>query len=588
MRRILAYILVTLPLLLMAPAINVQASAATPKAKTSQTRAGKKKSAQKKKKAAPRTADQVKQDRQNNARQMRETRRQITLNTRETEQRLNQLNLLEGEIAECNTGISRQTAQLDRINSRITATSDSIIQLDNRLKAITDRYITAIRRSQGHRRQTSELAFIFSSDSFSQAWRRLRSLKQFNRWRDRRSREIASVKEQLDGRRKALATLREQAARQLEELNGSRTTLLRKQSETNVLLERLRSEGGELKQIMAQRQKEAASLDAELDRIIAEEARRQEELRLKKEAEERKAREEAERKARIAEEERIAREAREAEEAKKAEAQRIAAEKKAEQARLLAEQQKQAEAQAKTEAEKQAARQARKEAQAEEKKQKEAAAKAEKERIRAEKEAAKKAREEARKRAKEGKPVRHSGKNNGRGDTGAPASSAAAPKLNSHLSGGVDGIASAAAIPSGVDFNTAKGKLPFPVEGRYTIVKRFGRQKHPTLPHVETNNSGIDIATARGAAVHAVFDGEVSAVFRPDGYNNVIVIRHGRYMTVYANLGAITVSTGQKVKAGQSLGTLYADPDDSDARSVLHFEIRNQRQKENPELWLRH
>ena len=86
--------------------------------------------------------------------------------------------------------------------------------------------------------------------------------------------------------------------------------------------------------------------------------------------------------------------------------------------------------------------------------------------------------------------------------------------------------------------------------------------------------------------MRTVFDGEVSAVFRPDGYNNVVVIRHGRYMTVYANLGSLSVSTGPKVKAGQSIGTGYTDPNDNN-RSVLHFEIRNQRQKEDPELWLR-
>ncbi|MDE6627820.1 MAG: M23 family metallopeptidase, partial [Muribaculaceae bacterium] len=226
--------------------------------------------------------------------------------------------------------------------------------------------------------------------------------------------------------------------------------------------------------------------------------------------------------------------------------------------------------------------------------------KAQAEKEAAEKDAAKKAGKEAadkkeknkkEKKKKGEKPVRHTGKNNGRGESTAPAPAAAAdaPRLNSQPAAtGVEGVAASSPVPAGVDFNAAKGKLPFPVQGRYTIVKRFGRQKHPTLPHVETNNSGIDIAADRGAAVRAVFDGEVSAVFRPDGYNNVIVLRHGRYMTVYANLGSISVATGQKVKAGQTLGTLFADPGAPDARSVLHFEIRNQRQKENPETWLRH
>ena len=125
-----------------------------------------------------------------------------------------------------------------------------------------------------------------------------------------------------------------------------------------------------------------------------------------------------------------------------------------------------------------------------------------------------------------------------------------------------------------------------PVSGKYIIVKKFGRQKHPTLPHVEINNSGIDLQTATSAPVKAVYAGEVSAVFRPEGYNSVVVIRHGTHMTVYANLGSVSVSTGQKVKAGQNIGSVFSDPKDN-GRSVLHFEVRDGRKKENPELWLR-
>ena len=131
-----------------------------------------------------------------------------------------------------------------------------------------------------------------------------------------------------------------------------------------------------------------------------------------------------------------------------------------------------------------------------------------------------------------------------------------------------------------------KGRLPMPVSGKYIIVKTFGRQKHPTLPHVEINNSGIDIQTASGAQVKAVYGGEVSAVFRPDGYNHVVVLRHGDYLTVYANLGSISVSPGQTVSAGQTIGTVYVDPNDSN-RSVLHFELRHGREKQDPALWLR-
>lgn len=563
---------------------------AGPKSSTAK-KTGKKSSPSKNSK--PRTAAEVKQAKHRNAGEIRETQRKIKLNTRETEQRLNQLDLLEGEISECNASIGRLSHSVDSINSAIRLAGDSIAALDGRLDAITEKYVRAIRRTQGHRKQMSELAFIFSSESFSQAYRRMRSLRQFAKWRRRRSEEISAMRAELDTRRTQLSSMKQQASATLGQLNGEKATLLKKQGETSSLVDRLKHEGGELREIMARRQKEAQSLDAELDRIIAEEAARQERLRREREEAERKAREEEARRAREAEEVRLAAE-REAEEARLAEAEAKAAKEAEEKAAAARKAEKEAQVKA-AEAERKARETADKEAKELAKKEREAAKKAEQERVKAEKEAAKKAKEAekqaAREKARKGKPVKHAGRNNGRGDATSPApspsaSTGTAPTLKAPAAAGVSGMAPAADLPTGGNFENYKGKLPFPVEGRYTIVKRFGRQKHPTLQHVETTNSGIDMQTAPGASVRSVFDGEVSAVFRPDGYNNVVVIRHGSYMTVYANLGSITVSTGQKVKAGQSIGTVYTDSNDGN-RSILHFEIRNRRQKENPELWLR-
>ena len=541
-----------------------------------------------KKNAKPRTAAEVKQAKQRNARDMKETRRKIQLNTRETEQRLNQLNLLEGEISDCNANIATLSHSLDSINTSIRTANDSINALDGRLAAITDKYVKAIRRTQGHHSEMNELAFIFSSDSFTQAYRRLRSLRQFSKWRKRRSIEITAMRSELDRKRSELATMKQRAASALSRINGEKAVLVKKQGETNELVGRLKKESGELQEIMSRRQREAASLDAELDRIIAEEAARQERLRREREEAERKARLEAERKAREAEEAREAAE-REAEQQRIAQAEAKAAREAEQRAQAAREAEKKAQSKA-AEAERKARESADKAAKEQAKKERQAAKKAEQERIKAEKEAEKKAREAekqaAREKARKGKPVKHQGKNNGRGTVETPAPGGTAPTLKAPVAAGASAVAPKAEMPVGTDFESYRGRLPFPVDGRYTIVKRFGRQKHPTLPHVETTNSGIDMQTTPGAAVRTVFDGEVSAVFRPDGYNNVVVIRHGQYMTVYANLGSITVSTGQKVKAGQAIGNVYTDANDGN-RSILHFEIRNRRAKENPELWLK-
>lgn len=135
-------------------------------------------------------------------------------------------------------------------------------------------------------------------------------------------------------------------------------------------------------------------------------------------------------------------------------------------------------------------------------------------------------------------------------------------------------------------FSANKGRLLFPVSGRYKIVRQFGRQPHPTQRHVVTDNSGIDIEVPTGTSARAVFDGTVSAIFRQDGFNTIVMLRHGKYLTVYAGLSACNVRQGQHIKAGHLLGTIHSDPAD-DNRTILHFEVRDERQKLNPILWVK-
>ena len=135
-------------------------------------------------------------------------------------------------------------------------------------------------------------------------------------------------------------------------------------------------------------------------------------------------------------------------------------------------------------------------------------------------------------------------------------------------------------------FESNKGKLPFPVTGKYKIVSHFGVNKHPELKYVTTDNGGIDIETQPGAVAHAIYEGKVSAIFRQEGFNTVVMIRHGSYLTIYVNLSEIYVRTGEKVKMNQNIGKIYSDREDGN-RTILHFEIRKEKTKLNPEQWMR-
>lgn len=160
----------------------------------------------------------------------------------------------------------------------------------------------------------------------------------------------------------------------------------------------------------------------------------------------------------------------------------------------------------------------------------------------------------------------------------------ASSKGNSEMAAVTSGNAESRALSG--SFESNRGRLLFPVRGRYTIVKGFGRQTHPDLPNVVTDNPGIDIAASEGAKARSIFEGTVSGIFSQDGYNKVVMVRHGSYISIYANLSSINVRMGEKVRANQDLGTIYRDPE-YDNKPVLHFELRRERAKLNPMQWIR-
>ena len=135
------------------------------------------------------------------------------------------------------------------------------------------------------------------------------------------------------------------------------------------------------------------------------------------------------------------------------------------------------------------------------------------------------------------------------------------------------------------NFGSNRGKLPYPVTGRYTVVATFGEQQHSELKYVRTSNSGIDIQTAPGADARAVFNGVVTRVFVVPGYNNSVIVRHGNYLTVYSNLSQVYVKAGDAVSTRQTLGKIYSDPEEGQA-TILHFQLWKEKTKLNPLPWL--
>lgn len=133
------------------------------------------------------------------------------------------------------------------------------------------------------------------------------------------------------------------------------------------------------------------------------------------------------------------------------------------------------------------------------------------------------------------------------------------------------------------NFEGNKGKLPWPVASG-VVTKKYGNNPHPTQSKVVVFNNGIDISTEQGAKALCVFDGQVSTVFNT-GSTNVVMVRHGLYFTLYANLDKVFVKTGDKVKTGEKLGLIHTGANDN--ITTLHFEVWNDKNNTNPEMWLK-
>jgi septal ring factor EnvC (AmiA/AmiB activator) len=136
----------------------------------------------------------------------------------------------------------------------------------------------------------------------------------------------------------------------------------------------------------------------------------------------------------------------------------------------------------------------------------------------------------------------------------------------------------------GENFSENKGRLPWPVE-KGIITSQFGLQKHPVLKYVTENNIGIEITSLGNTAVRSIFKGEVAKVFSIKGANATIIIRHGKYLTVYQNVVDLKVKQGDKVETKQEIGSVFCDTDNGN-KAILKFMIFEEKEKLDPESWI--
>ena len=408
--------------------------------------------------------------------QIAETEELLKTTNKSVGSQLNGLNALTGQIAERHRYIENINADLIAVDSELVYIDRQLDSLNIGLEEKKRRYEASLKYLYKNHSIQEKLMFIFSAESLSQTYNRLRYVREYATYQRLQGNEIIRKQEQISLKQAELDSVRNEKIHLLAERAQEKRKLEVQEQQAQQVIKDLRSKQKGLQDEINKKRREANQLNNQIDKLIAieiENARKRAEEEARKEAEARKKAE--------------------------AEAKAKAAENKTASAPATA------------------------------------------------------------------KPAAPAAK---------PAT-AAKPEVYSM---------SKADRELSSDFAANRGKLPMPITTSYIIVSHYGQYNVAGLRNVTLDNKGIDIQGKPGAQARAIFNGKVAAVFQLNGLFNVLV-RHGSYISVYCKLAKSDVKQGDIVSTRQVLGTVYSDASDNN-RTVLHFQLRKEKDKLNPETWL--
>lgn len=515
--------------------------------------------------------------------EIQENELQVKKKQKDVDQRLQKIMLLDTEIGQQQKTIDQIATDVKGINGNIEVLKGQLKSLQTQLTERRKKFILSMRYMARHRSIQDKIMFIFSAKSLSQMYRRLRFVREYASYQRAQGELLKAKQAQVDNKHIQLKQVRVQKYTLLYKDRQAHAQMQSKRLEQQQVVNSLKKDQQTLQTVIAQRRKTQQTINAQIDKLVAieiqkariraqAEARAQAAARAaaaKKRAEDIARKREAAIKAAQENARRVAEaKAREAKAKAMAEAAERAAEKekreaaeKAEKARQEAEKARQAalqEASARREA-------ARKKAEDAERKAKEAQQRAEK------KAAAEKAL--AYQQAREAEANRIAAERKAAADKERAAREAeAARKANT----ADNSLTNADRAMTG-SFANNRGRLPMPMTGK--IVTHFGQYNVAGMSNIRLNSNGINIKGAAGSPVRSVFMGEVSGIFNAGG-STIVMVRHGIYISVYCNLANVSVHRGQNVGTGQTLGTV-------NSTGVLHFQLRKETAKLNPEQWIR-
>jgi septal ring factor EnvC (AmiA/AmiB activator) len=467
----------------------------------------------------------------------------ITTTKQDVRTQLTNLAVLNGQIDERKRYISGIETDMNTLDGQITLLQQQLKNLQGELDVKKAKYKRSMAYMSRNKTIQNQLLFVLSAGKVTQMFRRLRYVREYANYQRAQGEQIEAKQMQVMKKRSDLQAAKGEKNALLLEGQQARAKLEVQQHQNESIVSDLQKRQRSLLGEVARKKKQSASLNAQIDRLIAQEiaaAKKRAEAEARKKAASRAAADAQRRAAAVAR--------RKAAAAAAAENARQVAAAKAEQ--------KRAEARAEAAAKKAAARA-------------KAKADAKTKQLAADAENAQRAAEQARAKTAQAKAKQASDAR----IASTPVAEAAPVEYANDEDRRLNG-----------SFEANRGRLPAPITGSYLIGGHFGSYNVPGLKGVTLDNKGTNFIGHPGAKARSIFNGEVSAVFQFGGLMNVLV-RHGSYISVYCNLSSVSVARGQHVGTGQILGSVA---DSGGGNCILQFQLRKETAKLNPESWIGH
>ncbi|MDE6415445.1 MAG: hypothetical protein K2K68_00250, partial [Duncaniella sp.] len=232
---------------------------------------------QKKKKSQKKSTgiEAVSAEKKKNEQSMRNTSAQIEAKKAEINRQLSRLNNLNAEIDENRRTLDRLAVVSDSISHLAAVTSDSVDALSAQVESLRKSYVESLRRLQPYDRSRTTMSFIFSSKDFTTLQQRLRYLKEFSRWRQKRADAISEALDSLESKRNHLTELKHKSSTLLSKTAEEQSRLDTNRKGAEDIVASLRKDEKTLRDVLEQQKRQARLLDQRLDKLIAEEQARQ-------------------------------------------------------------------------------------------------------------------------------------------------------------------------------------------------------------------------------------------------------------------------------------------------------------------------